>query len=180
MFDFLASLLGWLLIACQAWSVKYHFNVQKMPVGAKLISLLVFLSGILLTYLAFSFGQPMAAQIVGVVLLAGSLSLFWRTISESKKARLLAAFDDDLPHGLLTTGPYRYVRHPFYTSYILHWVGWAVAAWHIWALVPAIAMVTTYWVAARDEEAKFNRTEMSQAYSDYRAKTGRFFPKLFR
>ena len=180
MFDIIASFLGWLLIACQAWSVKYHFNVEKMPAGAKLISALVILSGILLVYLAFNFEQPQAAQVIGILLLISSLALFWRTIAESRKAKLLAAFDENLPHGLLTTGPYRYVRHPFYTSYILHWVGWALAAWNPWSIVPALAMVTTYWVAARDEESKFERTELSQSYRDYRAKTGRFFPKILK
>ena len=180
MFDILASFLGWLLIACQAWSVKYHFNVEKMPAGAKLISSLVILFGILLVYLAFTFEQPTSAQAVGSILLSASLVLFWRTIAESRKAKLLAAFDENLPHGLLTTGPYRYVRHPFYTSYILHWTGWAIATWNLWAIVPVVTMVTTYWVAARDEEAKFSRTDLSQAYQDYRAKTGRFFPKLIK
>ena len=180
MLDIIASFLGWLLIACQAWSVKYHFNVEKMPPGAKLISSLVIGFGVLLVYLAFTFEQPQTAQIVGSVLLLSSLVLFWRTIAESRKAKLLAAFDENLPHGLLTTGPYRFVRHPFYTSYILHWVGWAIAAWNPWAIVAPIAMVTTYWVAARDEEAKFDRTELSEAYRDYRARTGRFFPKLMK
>jgi protein-S-isoprenylcysteine O-methyltransferase Ste14 len=178
MFDILACFLGWLLIACQTWSVKYHFNVQKMPPGALLISAQVVFGGVLLTYLAFSFAQPITTQALGSALLIGSFVLFWRTIQESKKAQLLAAFDENLPHGLLTSGPYRYVRHPFYTSYILHWVGWAIAAWNIWAIVPAVAMVITYWAAARDEENKFSRTEMSQAYKDYRSRTGRFFPKL--
>ena len=179
MLDIITCFLGWLLIACQAWSVKYHFNIQQMPAGAKIISALVILFAVLLTYLSFNDDQPAPAQYVGLLLLLGSLVLFWRTIKESRKAKLLAAFDENLPHGLLTTGPYRYVRHPFYSSYMLHWAGWAIAAWHLLALVPVVAMVTTYWIAARDEESKFARTELSDAYLDYKSKTGQFFFKLF-
>ena len=101
------------------------------------------------------------------------------TLRESRNAKLLAAFDEKLPHGLLKTGPYSVVRHPFYTSYLIQWIGWAIASWTLWSIIPVALMTTIYTLAAIDEEGKFARTEMADEYAEYVKSTGRFFPKLF-
>jgi protein-S-isoprenylcysteine O-methyltransferase Ste14 len=111
-------------------------------------------------------------------MLVASFVLFWAAIRESSRARLLAAFDEKLPSSLLTTGPYAYVRHPFYTSYLLLWTGWSVATWSLWAVPPLAIIIMVYWSAARDEERKFAATPMAEDYAEYATRTGRFFPKL--
>ncbi len=176
--DILVCILGWVLIGCHTWSLSYHFAMPKTPGGLKVISTLVIFSAIVLTYLSFSLEQPTIAQILGFGFMIFSFILFWITIRESSNAKLLGAFDEKLPHGLLKTGPYAYVRHPFYTSYLIQWVGWAIAAWTIWAIVPVVFMTVTYWNAARDEENKFFKTDMADEYREFVANTGRFFPKI--
>lgn len=176
--DFVVCAFGWIIIGCHTWSLKYHFNMPVVPSGVRVISTLVILSAFVLSFLSFSFEQPTSAQIVGLIFLAFSFALFWITIKESSKSKLLAAFDEKLPHGLLKTGPYSYVRHPFYTSYLIQWTGWAIAAWTVWAIVPVVFMTVTYWIAARDEETKFSKTEMADDYKQYMTSTGRFFPRI--
>ena len=177
--DIVIFLLGWGAIAAQTWAMKRHFNMKETPQGVKVISALVLASAFSLSYLGFAQAQPLWAQLAGLGVQLSGLLVFWLAIRESAQAKLLAAFDGGLPHGLLTTGPYGWVRHPFYTSYILHWAGGALGVCNLWGLGPGIAMTTSYFVAARDEEQKFERTEMAAQYADYRLKTGRFFPKLF-
>jgi len=177
--DIAVCALGWVIIICHTWALKWHFDMPKAPDGVRLISTLVILSALFLTYMSFTTSQPEIAQIIGLGIMVFSLVMFWLTIRESSQAKLLAAFDEKLPHGLLKTGPYSYVRHPFYTSYIIQWFGWAVAVWSIWAIVPLLSMTTVYWVAARDEENKFLRTDMADEYKEFMAGTGRFFPKIF-
>jgi len=179
LFDFVICAIGWIIIACHTWSLKYHFNMPVTPPGVRLISTLVLLSATFLTFLVFTTEQPLAASLTGLVLLVFSFVMFWITIRESSEAKLLAAFDEDLPHGLLKTGPYAYVRHPFYTSYLIQWVGWAIASWSPWRIVPVVFMTTTYYVAATGEEKKFTKTSMADEYSTYKARTGKFIPKLF-
>lgn len=178
--DVVICLLGWIIIACHTWSLRAHFDMPEMPSGVRVISSLVILSAVILTFLCFYFPQPLWSQWVGLAMLVVSFALFWITIRESKNAKLLAAFDEKLPHGLLNTGPYSVVRHPFYTSYIIQWLGWAIAAWHPAAIIPVVLMTVTYWNAARGEEAKFANTDMADEYAEYMKTTGRFFPKLFR
>jgi len=178
--DLLVSLLAALIIATHIWAMRNHFNMQEdVPAGTTLISALVILSALFLAFLTWIKIQPVTAQVFGIIVLLASYGLYWLTIRESTNAKLLSAFDERMPHGLLKTGPYKYVRHPFYTSYLLLWGGWAIATWSIWSLVPLSFMVTTYWVATRDEEGKFATTPMAEEYAAYASKTGRFFPKLF-
>jgi len=178
--DIVVCFVGWAIIAYHTRALRVHFDMPVIPKGVKVISTAVLASAFILTILCFWFDQPATAQWIGLSWLIISFAICWATIRESRNAKLLAAFEDKLPHGLLKTGPYSLVRHPFYTSYLIQWIGWAIAAWTLWAIIPVVMMVTIYTIAARDEEAKFARTDMANEYADYMKTTGRFFPKFFR
>ncbi|MEX3010271.1 isoprenylcysteine carboxylmethyltransferase family protein [Hoeflea sp. TYP-13] len=168
------------ILGSHVWSMRYHFDVdlKQMPKGMNMLSMLVLASLLFMIFLTFIGTQPLTPQLIGLIMLIASAGLFWLTIRESARANLLAAFDEKLPGSLLRTGPYAYVRHPFYTSYLLLWTGWAISTWNIWALVPLTGIVVAYWVAARGEERKFASTAMAEEYASYAATTGRFFPKI--
>ena len=179
--DTAVTLLAVIIVATHGWAMRNHFNMPgDVPNGTRLISILVIASAALFVYLTLTLQQPVIAQVCGLAVLLASYGLYWLTISESSEAKLLSAFDEKNPHGLLKTGPYGYVRHPFYTSYLLLWGGWAIACWSIWAIVPVAGMAATYWAASRDEEVKFSTTAMADEYTEYKKTTGRFFPRLFR
>jgi protein-S-isoprenylcysteine O-methyltransferase Ste14 len=177
--DGIVSVISLVVIGTWTWSIKAHFKSTQMPVGAKLISTLVIASAIFLLFLVWRDDQPLAAKIAGILLQLLSYVLFWFAISATRSAALLAAFTPLVPHSLVTSGPYRFVRHPFYSSYLLFWVGLAICAWSVWALVPLIGMFVTYLRAAMDEERKFSQTALAQDYSQYMAKTARFIPGIF-
>ena len=179
MLDILVCALGWGIVVLHTWALRAHFDMPVMPNGVKVISASVISSAVLLTFLCLKFNQPAFAQWIGLFCLIFSAYLCWLTLRESRNAKLLAAFDEKLPHGLLKTGPYSMVRHPFYTSYLIQWIGWAIAGWSLWGIVPVLLMTTIYVIAARDEEAKFSRTDMAEEYATYSRKTGRFFPRIF-
>jgi protein-S-isoprenylcysteine O-methyltransferase Ste14 len=166
------------VLAQYAWSLTAHFTSPKMPDGAKVISLAVALTGLLYMLALWAFSQPAAAQIAGLSVQILSIALFWWAISASKKARLRFAFDKESPASLLQDGPYRHVRHPFYTSYILFWAGWAIAVWTLWAVLPLALLIGVYVRAARDEESNFAATPFAAEYVQYRQRAGLFWPKL--
>jgi protein-S-isoprenylcysteine O-methyltransferase Ste14 len=88
------------------------------------------------------------------------------------------AFSQDLPKTLVARGPYRFVRHPFYASYLLYWIAGALAIRELWVL-PAIGLVAILYVlAAVTEERKFARSSVSDAYNAYRRSTGMFLPRF--
>jgi protein-S-isoprenylcysteine O-methyltransferase Ste14 len=174
--DLLIALAALATILTHAWSIKAHFRSERLPDGARLISGLVILSGVVLSAFTVLLEQPAAAQLAGLALMMAAYGLFWRAIAETRAAALLAAFDEKVPGSLVTTGPYRFVRHPFYVSYMLFWAGWGIACWTLWAIIPLVGMTATYWRAALDEEAKFARTPMAAQYQSYMKTTARFIP----
>ncbi len=149
-----------------------------MPTGTVLISVVVSLTSVFFLILLWIDSQPVLAQLLGLFIELGGLLLFYAAIRASREARLKLAFDLENPHGLVTEGPYRYLRHPFYTSYLIFWIGWAIATWSAWALIPLIIIAVIYTRAALGEEQKFARTPMAEDYAAYRNRTGFFWPKF--
>jgi protein-S-isoprenylcysteine O-methyltransferase Ste14 len=78
---------------------------------------------------------------------------------------------------LVTTGIYRFIRHPQYTGFLLITLGMLFE----WATLPMLIMypilVWLYVRLARHEEADM-RAEFGPAYDEYRRTTGMFLPRL--
>jgi protein-S-isoprenylcysteine O-methyltransferase Ste14 len=80
-------------------------------------------------------------------------------------------------HTLVTTGPYAWVRHPFYAAFALAVVANALVAAN-WFLLLAGALVLALLVArCRIEEANL-AARFGEAYQTYSRRTGRFLPRL--
>ena len=79
---------------------------------------------------------------------------------------------------LVTGGPYRIVRHPIYTSYLLEYAG--VALSH---LNPATTAVFLAWLAAAIVRVSYEERTLVAAfpeYVDYKRRVGMFAPRMFR
>ena len=76
--------------------------------------------------------------------------------------------------GLVTRGPYRWVRHPIYTAVILIVVGVAARSGSIVVLAETAALVVLFNLKARWEEHRL--TEIFPGYPRYRDVTSRFLP----
>ena len=178
MMDGLVTLVGLAVVAGYTWSLRGHFVSETMPRGARVISAAVTLSTVLFVLLTWFAVQPVWAQAIGVVLQLAGAALFVAAVRASRKARLHFAFTPEKPQGLVETGPYRYVRHPFYVSYIIFWSGWALATWSILSLISVVILVALYVIAARREEDSFADTPLAADYAAYRTKAGFFWPRL--
>jgi protein-S-isoprenylcysteine O-methyltransferase Ste14 len=169
---------GFACFAAFVWGVKAHFRrTEKIPAGTKLISALS-LAG----YLAFAshlaFGAPGRFWEFALTLFALSLALFTWTVASTRRTPPTLAFDDDAPFFLLRHGPYRYVRHPFYLSYLLYWTGTACAFDGVMTWAVPIVMLAVYARAASREEDKFARSDLAMAYNAYRCHAGMFLPRF--
>lgn len=119
------------------------------------------------------------AMAAAMALYAGSLTLYWWTLRTVRDHRLTFAYTRDTPTFLIDAGPYRYVRHPFYTAYTMCYLGAPIALLAWWLLPTAIFMFFVYRQSAVMEERKFAGSELQAAYSAYVGRTGRFLPRLF-
>lgn len=179
LFDVLVTGVSLYILFQHVWAVRRHFTSTRMTGRAKFISAMVVLTAVLDLILIWTRAQPVPAQVAGMAIMIASLWLFRSAIAASREARLRFAFDEQNPHSLVTLGIYRHIRHPFYTSYLLFWAGWAVTTWAPIAIIPVLLIALLYALAARLEERKFEATPMAKAYADYRRRTGFFWPKLF-
>lgn len=79
-------------------------------------------------------------------------------------------------HTLVTNGPYRWVRHPLYTSTALMVLGNSFTAAN-WCLLAAGAIVFTMMVVRTKREETFLVARFGDSYREYMARTGRFLPR---
>jgi protein-S-isoprenylcysteine O-methyltransferase Ste14 len=71
------------------------------------------------------------------------------------------------------------VRHPFYASYLLTWLGGAIVSEQGWLFLAPLVMGAIYEHSARAEKAKFLRSALAGEYRRYMQRTGRFLPRIF-
>jgi len=119
-----------------------------------------------------------ALYVFATMLYVTSLFLFWWSVQTNRGKPLSTVFSPDLPKHFVSHGPYAWIRHPFYTSYLLAWLAGVVATGRVWLLSTVLVMVTIYWRAALLEEKKFFQTALASLYAGYRARTGLFAPSL--
>jgi protein-S-isoprenylcysteine O-methyltransferase Ste14 len=81
-------------------------------------------------------------------------------------------------HRLVTSGPYRYIRHPLYTFGYLAFTGLSLAAanWFIFAMLTLAC--TALVERTKQEEAKLLE-RFGAEYEAYRQRTGRYLPRVF-
>jgi protein-S-isoprenylcysteine O-methyltransferase Ste14 len=115
---------------------------------------------------------------VACVALAFALLLFEWARRTVRGQYFSWVFSTDTPAFLCTSGPFAYVRNPFYTSYLLTMAATAIMQPSLFRAVVFLAMVGYFLAAALHEERKFARSTLAAEYASYIAKTGRFVPKL--
>lgn len=161
-----------------AWGMRWHF---RSPGGLSPAARRTAALGALSTAVH---GYGLAAHdegwpIVGLILYGGSAGLFWWAVAVSRE-RLRACFCGGGETEVILAGPYRWIRHPFYTAYGLAWLAGVVSTWWWPALMLAAAMCRIYWQAARGEEAALEQGPAGARYQEYQRKAGRFWPASWR
>ncbi len=78
---------------------------------------------------------------------------------------------------LVTTGPYRYVRHPIYSGMLLAMLGSALADGPLWFIF-AVVFGTFFVISARAEEQLMLRL-FPEEYPGYRARTKAIVPFIW-
>lgn len=78
---------------------------------------------------------------------------------------------------LVTSGPYRYVRHPIYSGIIVAGVGTAIAlSWGWWI---AVVLAGIYFVYSATVEERYLAEQFPEAYPRYKRSTKMLLPFVF-
>jgi protein-S-isoprenylcysteine O-methyltransferase Ste14 len=80
-------------------------------------------------------------------------------------------------HQLITTGPYRWVRHPIYSGMILAMLGTALERQQVRGIVAVVLLYAGFKIKSKIEEHAMTNT-FGAEYDDYSRTTGAIVPKL--
>jgi protein-S-isoprenylcysteine O-methyltransferase Ste14 len=115
---------------------------------------------------------------IGVAVMFGGLALrLWSQAVLGRYYTTTLRHGEDQP--ILTSGPYRLLRHPGYAGLLLAWAGAGLATAN-WAVASAVAllMVVAYSYRIAAEEAMLV-SAFGGRYEEYMARTWRLVPYLY-
>ncbi len=81
-------------------------------------------------------------------------------------------------HSLVTTGPYRYIQHPFYLAFAVA-VGSTTLLTANWFFLLAGAVPFLFILARLPIEERKLLERFGEPYAEYRARTDAFWPRIF-
>lgn len=146
----LTGAVTWLAaIAWIAWPPLVDWSSVELPPWARWI------------------GVPMGA--IGVALMYATLTNLGKNLTDTVSTRDAAT--------LVTRGPYRYVRHPFYVTAALLMFAAALLSANLLIAGAGLAVIVLLVARIPREEQKLIE-KFGDAYRSYMVTTGRFFPRL--
>jgi protein-S-isoprenylcysteine O-methyltransferase Ste14 len=90
----------------------------------------------------FTWSQvPLWLQALGTLLLLSSFYVFYLTFRENPFLSPAVRIQRDRAQTVVSTGPYRYVRHPMYAGFILYAFGTALLLGSWWGLLWALLLI---------------------------------------
>jgi protein-S-isoprenylcysteine O-methyltransferase Ste14 len=118
----------------------------------------------------------LAPRVVVVLVQAAAVAVMaWARVTFGRRSFHLAA--NPTEGGLVTSGPYRFLRHPIYAS--ICWFVWAGALGNLSPVSAGLALLITAGAVTRLLCEERLLTEKYPEYGDYAARTTRLIPFLF-
>jgi protein-S-isoprenylcysteine O-methyltransferase Ste14 len=120
--------------------------------------------------------NPEMFRFVGwIFAICGILLLTWSALN---LGRSLTPFPRPLPEGrLVTTGAYRFVRHPIYFAVLIVCLGLALATWSPLRLILTLALLVFFDLKARREEIWLQ--EQYPEYASYKTRVKKLIPWIY-
>ncbi len=107
----------------------------------------------------------------------GTIPVTW-AMATNRYLETTVRIQNDKGHRVVSSGPYRYIRHPMYAGAILMMIAVPLILGSAWALVPALAIAALF-VARTALEDRTLRAELP-GYAAYASRTRyRLFPGLW-
>ncbi len=131
-------------------------------------------------WLSFAdFDLPAWAGWIGMVTFTVALWLLWQSHTDlGRNWRITTEIREG--HELVTTGVFRYIRHPMYSAHLLWGIAQALLI-HNWiaGLASLVIVIPLYMLRVRREEHMMI-DRFGEEYREYMRRTGRIIPRLWK
>ena len=123
---------------------------------------------------------PPANQWAAALVLLSSLALYEWARRTIWGRRFGLGWGTHVPETLCDSGPYRYIRHPIYLSYVLAFLAVLVALPHWITAATFLLNLVVFADCARRDERGIAGSALAADYAAYRKRTGMFLPRIGR
>jgi protein-S-isoprenylcysteine O-methyltransferase len=122
--------------------------------------------------------HPQVFYVIGLVLFVLGLIVRWIAIIHlGRFFTVNVAIAED--HQLITTGPYRHVRHPSYTGSLLVFLGFGLCTLNIFSVAAIFLPITAAFLWRMRVEEEALRLAFGERYRNYASQTRRLIPCLY-
>jgi protein-S-isoprenylcysteine O-methyltransferase Ste14 len=108
---------------------------------------------------------PVWVQVIGAAILLFSFRLLFLTFRENSYLSTVVRIQEDRGHKVVSSGPYRYVRHPMYSAFIPFMVGTPLLLGSWYGVLLGLGFMVVLARRAVLEESTLR--EELQGYADY-------------
>jgi protein-S-isoprenylcysteine O-methyltransferase Ste14 len=157
------------------------FTAPKLRDSGAMLGYWSFVSGMLCVLCMGLFsGLLLPLALCGAIFALCSLMLYEWTRRTVVDRNFYVALAGEVPSAVCDAGPYRYVRHPFYLSYMLAFLGVAVAFPSLVVSAVCVLNIGLFVYMALDDERVMLASTLGADYRAYRGRVGMFAPRFRR
>jgi protein-S-isoprenylcysteine O-methyltransferase Ste14 len=155
------------------------FTVPKLRDNGATLGQISFISGMVcVLVMGLFYGLALPLALCGCIFALCSVLLYdWsrRTVVDRHFYIGLAG---EVPPAVCDAGPYRYVRHPFYLSYMVAFLGVAVAFPSFIVAGVCLLNIGLFVYMAIDDERVLLQSSLASDYKNYKLRVGMFLPRF--
>src|ERR1041384_7001731 len=163
---------SWMMMVPFLWFVmlaRRTFRVPELGGPGMILGGIALMSGLALGAWAMAHGvYGQVPWAIGTVLMICSVFLYESARHVITGRGFCVALSGEVPPAVCAEGPYRYIRHPVYTSYLLAFLGFAVAIPALPSAAVFAGNLVFFVVVAVFEERTIAHSALAQAYATYR------------
>jgi protein-S-isoprenylcysteine O-methyltransferase Ste14 len=144
------------------------FDKLVVALGTPLTIAIFVVAGLDVLVYQWSPVPPWAWGLGLALFVLGDVPVLWSLVENPYLERMVR-IQEERGHKVITTGPYRFVRHPMYVGVLSMIVAWPLLLGSLWALLPAAGMIALMLYRAAAEDRMLH--EELPGYRDFAAKT---------
>lgn len=157
------------------------FVVPKLRDSGAVLGQISFISGMLcVLVMGLFYGLLIPAAICGAILAFGAVILYEWTRRTVIDRNFYVGLAGEVPPALCGAGPYHYVRHPFYVSYMVAFVAVAAAFPSLIVAGVCVLNIGLFVYMAFDDERVLHQSPLAADYESYKVRVGMFVPRFER